>query len=91
MKRYEISNATKLKEAISLMKDPAEAHKVQSIATVWSIVERQGSNKRFHVFIDLGRKACLHRKVGNDLIMLGEMQLGKTREFVKGLEENENS
>lgn len=90
MKRYEIPNAAKLKEAIPLMKDPVEAHKAQSVATVWSIVERQGSNKRFHVFIDLGRKACLHRKVGNDLIMLGEMRLGKTREFVKGLEESED-
>lgn len=90
MKRYEIPNAAKLKEAIPLMKDPVEAHKAQSVATVWSIVERQGSNKRFHVFIDLGRKACLHRKVGNDLIMLGEMRLVKTREFVKGLEESED-
>lgn len=92
MKRYKIPNASKLKEAIGLMKNPTEAHKVQLIASVWNTEERKHSNKRFHVYVDLGRKACLLRKERGDLVALGDMHLTRTREFVKGLvETNESS
>lgn len=91
MKKYEIPNASKLKESMELMKNPIDAHKVQLIASVWSTEERKGSNKRFRVLIELGRKACLCRLSGGDMIVLGEMHLGKTREFVKGLKETNES
>lgn len=91
MKKYEIPNASKLKEAIPLMKDPVEAHKAQSVATVWSVMERKGFPKHLYVYIELGRKARLIRMASGDLIVLGEMHLGKTREFVKGLNETNES
>lgn len=91
MKQYEIPSASKLKEAIPLMKDPAEAHKVQSVATVWSVMERKGFQKHLHVHIELGRNAVLVRRTHDGPIILGDMHLTRTRAFVKGLKEYENS
>lgn len=92
MKVYIIPNASKLKEAIELMKNPVEAKKAKSVATVWSVTERRGLTKSFKVYVEVGRKAQLLRRADNELIVLGDMHLPRTREFVKGLiETNESS
>lgn len=87
MKKYEISSASKFKEAILLMKDPVEARKAQSVATVWSVMERKGIQVHLRVCIELGRSAVLVRYTPNDSIILGDMHLNRAREFVKGLVE----
>lgn len=92
MKRYEIPSASKLKEAIELMKNPEEMQKAKSVATVWSVMERKGFQKHLHLHVELGRSAVLVRRTQDGPIILGDMHLTRTREFVKGLvETNESS
>lgn len=92
MKKYAISDATTLKQAVELMKTPEEAQKAKSVATVWSVMERKGKPHNLTVYIEMGRKARLIRKAEDNLIVLGDMHLTRTREFVKGLKEtHENS
>lgn len=91
MKRYEIPSASKLKEAIVLMRNSTEVPKATAVAKVWSIEERKGSGKHFRVYVELGRKAQLFRKVGSESLFLGDMHLTRTREFVKGLKETNES
>lgn len=92
MKIYIIPDATTLKQAIELIKTPAEAQKAKSVATVWSVMERKGNPHNLTVYIEMSRKARLIRKAEDNLIVLGDMHLTRTREFVKGLKEtHENS
>lgn len=92
MKIYNIPDATTLKQAIELIKTPSEAQKAKSVATVWSVMERKGKTHNLTVYIEMSRKARLIRKAEDNLIVLGDMHLTRTREFVKGLKEtHENS
>lgn len=91
MKKYEIPSASKLKEAIELMKNITEAQKARSVATVWNVMERKGFQKHLHVHIELGRNAVLVRRTRDGPIVLGDMHLTRTREFVKGLDETNES
>lgn len=91
MKIFDIPNASKMKEAVELLKSQSDRQKAQSITTVWSSMERKGFQKHLTVYVELGRSAVLIRRTQNERIILGDMHLTRTREFVKGLEENDEN
>lgn len=87
MKRFLIPDAEALKTAAKLLKDASERRQAQNVATVWSAMQRKGMGKNLVAYIELGRKATLLRESGGTPINLGDMQLTKTREFVRDLKE----
>lgn len=89
MKAYLINSASKMKEAVELMKWQSDALKVQAFAKVWSAEERKANGKadRIYARIEVGRNVQVFKVIGTEVSLLGTMQRNAVPGFVKGLEE----
>ena len=89
MKAYLIKSASKMKEAVELMKWQVDAAKADRFAKVWSAEERKQTGKadRMSARIEIGKSAQLFQIIGTDVTLIGTMSLPAAKNFVKELEE----
>lgn len=87
MKIYRVSDPEMLKQFVPLMKDPADAAKVQTRAIAWSTFARKGNPDAMVIHLELSRSARLYVMKKGEKTVLGAVKLNAARDLAKGLEE----